>query len=101
VKVIINEVPTEMPELEIFKLVNTEWVQIPETEGIFCWHCNCPVRFNMHAPGQMMGKCQNCQHVMMQHRTSPKVAWDNAAVVMFKVENNRLIPVCSHGEITA
>jgi hypothetical protein len=99
-KVTVNNIPVDLPEMDIFKLSRTEEVTIPETEGIFCWHCGCPVRFNMKSPVNMMGRCVNCSHVMMQHRSYGQT-WENAGVVLFAPMDPRArfpTVVCAIGE---
>jgi hypothetical protein len=97
-KVTVNDIPVDLDEREIFKLSQTEAINIPLEEGIFCLCCGCPVRFRCKSPTQMAGLCVNCNRVNMRHRSGGSVSWEDAGVVVFD-EKNRRKPVYARDQI--
>lgn len=98
-RVIVNEVEQNLSEEKVAELWKTEWVQIPDEEGVCCLKCDFPVRFRVKTPTQLGGKCQHCGNVVMAVRAKPTMPWADAAIVVFRpMKNHNLMPMMGLGD---
>lgn len=96
-RVLINEVQQDLPEAKIAELWKTEVVRIPDEEGVCCLKCDFPVRFKFKSPTQLGGKCQHCGNVVIAMRPNSTIPWEDAALVLFRPMQNRLMPMMGLG----